>query len=173
MKNHILVIDDCQMMRNFVSQLLKKNYEVTSCESAESALSWLNHHATPDLILTDYNLTDMNGLELIRQVRKNNELEETPIIMLSSVKDSSNRLKVLEAGANDYVTKPFHPRELELRIEHNIENAKQNALIKSLANDENETIVTSEAPVNTAQPFAEETKKNTSFLQRFRSAFAS
>jgi DNA-binding response OmpR family regulator len=170
MKNHVLVIDDCQMMRSFVSQLLKKNYEVTSCESAEAALTWLDSHESPDLILTDYNLTDMNGLQFIHQVRKKNELEETPIIMLSSVKDSSNRLRVLEAGANDYVTKPFHPRELELRVEQNIENAKQNALLKSMA------IESTEAPKEaavTTQTVADEPKKNTSFLQRFRSAFAS
>lgn len=169
MKNHVLVIDDCQMMRSFVSQLLKKNYEVTTCESAETALTWLNSHETPDLILTDYNLTDMNGLQFIHQVRKKDDLEETPIIMLSSVKDSSNRLKVLEAGANDYVTKPFHPRELELRIEQNIENAKQNALLKSIANEAIPAIAEAESET---MPVADEAKKNTSFLQRFRSAFA-
>lgn len=170
MKNHILVIDDCQMMRSFVSQLLKKNYEVTSCESAETALTWLNSHENPDLILTDYNLVDMNGLQFIRQVRQQSDLEDTPIIMLSSVKDSSNRLRVLEAGANDYVTKPFHPRELELRIEQNIENAQQNALLKSKANEGAVAVVEVE---NEPQATANEAKKNTSFLQRFRSAFVS
>ena len=111
----------------------------------------------------------MNGLQFIHQVRQKSDLEETPIIMLSSVKDSSNRLRVLEAGANDYVTKPFHPRELEMRIEQNIENAKQNALLKSMASE------TTEAPKEVApatQPIVDEAKKNTSFLQRFKSAFA-
>jgi DNA-binding response OmpR family regulator len=164
MKNCILVIEDCQMMRSFVSQLLKRNYEVVSCESAETALNWLSKHNKPDLILTDYGLVDMDGLQFIKEVRKQRELGDTPIIMLSGAKDSSYRLKTLEAGANDYLTKPFHPRELELRIELNIESAKQNALLKKIA--EPTPKEQSNISVNT-----QEVGKNISFLQRFRTAF--
>lgn len=122
MKKHVLIIEDCQLMKQFVSNLLTKKYQVTNFSSAEEALVWLRKSQfMPELILTGFNLEEMNGLEFIGEVRNTLGLKNIPIMMLSSVKDSATRFKVLEAGASDYITKPFYPKELELRVAYNIE----------------------------------------------------
>jgi two-component system phosphate regulon response regulator PhoB len=70
----------------------------------------------PDLVLIDWMLPDSSGLELTRSIKRNAELRELPIIMLTARADESDKVAGLESGADDYVTKPFSPRELQARI---------------------------------------------------------
>ena len=70
----------------------------------------------PDAILLDFNLPEMTGLELLPYFRQNEGWANTPIVMLSGIKDAEKRWQCLEAGANDFLAKPFHPKELVLRV---------------------------------------------------------
>lgn len=161
MKRNVLIIEDCQLMRHFIAQLLSKKYQVNACDSAEEALAWLSETSSlPDLILTDFNLDSMNGLEFVNEVRNNIGIKHIPILMLSSVKDSVTRLKVLEAGANDYITKPFHPKELELRVATNIEKNNEMPNTAKMS------------PVSTPmQKPKSNFQKQISYLQRFHAVF--
>jgi DNA-binding response OmpR family regulator len=171
MKKNVLIIEDCQLMRHFVAQLLSKKYQVNACDSAEEALAWLcETSAMPDLILTDFNLDTMNGSEFVDEVRNNLGIKHIPILMLSSVKDSVTRLKVLEAGANDYITKPFHPKELELRVATNIE--KNNYINQAATTDDMPPKSAKVSPVSTPiQKPKSNFQKQISYLQKFHSVF--
>jgi two-component system KDP operon response regulator KdpE len=115
MKNgaRILVIDDEPQIRRYLQvNLQHKGYAVITAESAEEALQALGH-PTPDLIVMDLILPGMGGIELTHQIRSRSG---TPILFLSAIGDEAKKIVALEAGADDYVTKPFNMEELLARI---------------------------------------------------------
>lgn len=125
MKKTILLIDDCDMMRRFLAPIFKENYEVVSLGNAMEAVLWLKTNPAPDAILLDFELPEMSGMDLLKHIRRNDELANMPILMLSGVKDVERRWQCFEAGANDFLAKPFHPRELALRVNLIMKNAAQ------------------------------------------------
>lgn len=116
MKNTILLIDDCDMMRRFLAPVLSNSYRVVALDSAMEAVLWLKTNPAPDAILLDFDLPEMSGLDLLNHLRQRTEWAGLPVLMLSGVKDAEKRWQCLEAGANDFLAKPFHPKELELRV---------------------------------------------------------
>lgn len=125
MKKTILLIDDCDMMRRFLAPIFKENYEVVSLGNAMEAVLWLKTNPAPDAILLDFELPEMSGMDLLKHIRRNDELANMPILMLSGVKDVERRWQCFEAGANDFLAKPFHPKELALRVNLIMKNAAQ------------------------------------------------
>ena len=112
----ILVVEDEPAIR----ELLKVNledagYEVREAEDAEAARSALNQ-VLPDLLLLDWMLPGQSGLALARQLRGTTRTRDLPIIMLTARSDEADKVAGLEAWVDDYVTKPFSPRELKARI---------------------------------------------------------
>lgn len=112
MKKKILVVDDeksiCLLLENFLSQ----DYDVVSIDDGLEALIWLEENL-PDLIISDIQMTKMDGYEFLSNVRKRGFTKHTPIIMLSGKSESKERIKCYRLGAQDYLTKPFNPEELE------------------------------------------------------------
>jgi DNA-binding response OmpR family regulator len=113
MSERILVVEDEANIASFVSAYLEKagylvDRAVTGAEAKEKAVS-----ANPSLILLDLNLPDMDGLEVCRAVRATSTV---PILMLTARDDDVDKIVGLEVGADDYLTKPFNPRELVARI---------------------------------------------------------
>lgn len=123
MKYSILAIDDNTMMRTFLSHLFGKKYKVVVKESAEDALIWLDKRNYPDLIICDYELEGMDGFALLERLQTSGFYKKIPFIILSGKGKSENRIKCLEAGATDFIVKPFNPVELELRINRLIQEA--------------------------------------------------
>lgn len=114
-KPTILIVDDSPMMTQFLSIFLNKKYEVVALNSSLEALTSIESGATiPQLIVTDLDMPELDGQTFIQKIK--NQLSDTPIIVVSGVKDSKQRIKCLEMGADDFITKPFHPAELEVRI---------------------------------------------------------
>ena len=113
-KPSVLLIDDSAMMRRFIALFLSEKYHVTDCESAEEALHLVESGFRPRLIVTDLDLPGMSGLELIRCFQAT--MPFTPLIVVSGAKESKTRLAALAAGADDFLTKPFHPAELLVRM---------------------------------------------------------
>ena len=113
MQTRILVVDDEPEIRRFLRASLKLHqYEVFEAETGQEAIkSIVNHH--PDLIILDLGLPDMDGTEVTRQVR---EWTKIPIIILSVRNRESDKISALDAGADDYLTKPFGVGELLARI---------------------------------------------------------
>ena len=112
----ILVIDDEPDLLELVRvNLHQAGYRVETAGSGRRGLEQLRR-SKPDLVILDLMLPDMSGTELCRQVRADSELARTPIIMLTAKADEVDRVVGFELGADDYVTKPFSPRELTLRV---------------------------------------------------------
>ena len=119
MKNsHILVIEDEQDIRDLISFHLKsEGYRVTSIESADKAISVLESGEKIDLFLVDWMLPGfINGLEFIRKLRQQKQFENIPVIMLTALTQPENIVSGLDAGADDYITKPFDLKVLDARI---------------------------------------------------------
>jgi len=112
----ILVIDDEPDLLELVRiNLLQAGYRVETADSGRRGLELLRR-SKPDLVILDLMLPDLSGTELCRQVRSDSELARTPIIMLTAKADEVDRVVGFEVGADDYVVKPFSPRELTLRV---------------------------------------------------------
>ena len=120
---HILVVDDDDGIRSLVKKFLNENnYLVTTADNAEDALEKIKI-INFDLIILDIMMPGKNGLEFIKENKK--EIE-TPIILLTAKGEVKERVEGLEIGADDYLPKPFEPRELILRIQNIIEKTKKN-----------------------------------------------
>ena len=111
--SHVLVVDDDATVREVVlSYLRAEGYDVSEAADGETALSMVGHER-PDLVVLDVMLPGVDGLEVIRRIRSGGDL---PVIMLTALGSEEDRVVGLELGADDYLTKPFSPRELVLRI---------------------------------------------------------
>ncbi len=113
----ILIIDDKPSISRLIVQFLSKTFEVTTKEDGLQAISWLQEGNIPDLILTDLQMPNMDGFELIARVKESGFFRDIPIVVLSSKDSSTDRIKCLKMGAEDYLVKPFNPEELLIRIE--------------------------------------------------------
>ena len=125
---HILVVDDDDGIRSLVKKYLNENdYLVTTANSAEDANEKINIIKF-DLIILDIMMPGKNGLEFIQE---NQKKLKTPIILLTAKGQANERIEGLEVGADDYLSKPFEPKELVLRIK-NILNKTKSKNIKRL-----------------------------------------
>ena len=116
MSKQVLIVEDERPIREMVSFSLKRaGFEVREAEDSRSARASLADRR-PDLVLIDWMLPDMSGLELTRALKRDRELRDLPIIMLTARAEESDKIAGLDGGADDYVTKPFSPRELLARI---------------------------------------------------------
>ena len=116
MKQKILVIEDEQDIQTLLEYNLQQaGYEAVLCENGEDGL-WLAIEHKPDLILLDWMLPLLSGIELLRQLRNRTDTREIPVIMMTARGEEGDRLRGLDGGADDYVTKPFSPAELVARI---------------------------------------------------------
>ena len=136
-KYHILVVDDDDRIRELVKEFLKENkFVVSSANSAEEAKEKLDYFKF-DLIVLDVMMPGQNGFELTKEIKKNSNV---PIILLTAKGEVENRIEGLELGADDYLGKPFEPKELLLRI--------KNIIKKSTRIDLNKTNKIGEAKVD-------------------------
>ena len=120
---HILVVDDDDGIRSLVKKYLEENnYLVTTSNNAEDATKKIKIIEF-DLIILDIMMPGKSGLEFIQENKKK---IETPIILLTAKGDPSERVEGLEIGADDYLPKPFEPKELILRIQNIIKKTKMN-----------------------------------------------
>ena len=120
---HILVVDDDDGIRSLVKKYLEENnYLVTTSNNAEDASKKIKVIEF-DLIILDIMMPGKSGLEFIQENKKK---IETPIILLTAKGDPSERVEGLEIGADDYLPKPFEPKELILRIQNIIQKLKKN-----------------------------------------------
>ncbi len=112
----ILVVEDEPAIQELISYSLRQAGHVVFCaENAEQAMAVVND-ALPDLVLLDWMLPGMSGVEFARMLRHATRTKTIPIIMLTARAEESDKIAGLEIGADDYITKPFSPRELIARI---------------------------------------------------------
>ena len=119
---HILVVDDDDGIRLLVKKYLSENnYLISTAENAEEALK-ITQIVKFDLIILDIMMPGKSGLEFIKE---NKKILETPIILLTAKGQANERVEGLEIGADDYLPKPFEPKELILRIQNIISKTKK------------------------------------------------
>ena len=112
----ILVVEDEPDIQELIAYNLEKaGYEAVRAESAERALE-LIRESLPHLVIIDWMLPGMNGIELARRLRADKRTADTPLIIVTARGDEQDKLTGLDIGADDYVTKPFSPRELNARV---------------------------------------------------------
>ena len=121
MKKKILLVDDKATIGKVASIYLGKDYDVMYLENPIKAIDWLNEGNVPDLIISDLVcrlllMPLMRGDEFLRYMKANELFKSIPIVMLSSEESTTERIKLLEEGAEDYILKPFNPLELKIRI---------------------------------------------------------
>ena len=117
-KNHILIVDDDNRIRDLLKDYLSENrYIVSSAENADQAKEKLKYLKF-DIIILDVMMPGQNGYELTKEIKKQIKI---PIILLTAKGEVENRIKGLELGADDYIGKPFEPKELLLRIKNIID----------------------------------------------------
>ncbi len=109
----VLVVDDDLTVRDVVRRYLElAGHRVALSDNGEDALAWIADHQ-PDLVVLDLMLPGIDGLEVCRRLRQTSAV---PVVMLTALGEEENRIAGLQLGADDYVTKPFSPRELALRV---------------------------------------------------------
>ena len=112
----ILMVEDEAAIRDMLRfSLSSAGFSVADAASAKEALCFLNSQQ-PSLILVDWMLPEQSGVEFIKGLKKNKDFRNIPIIMLTARAEEENKIKGLEVGADDYMTKPFSPKELIVRI---------------------------------------------------------
>jgi CheY-like chemotaxis protein len=119
MKPKILIIDDDLSIRLLLENFLSRDYEIIGKTNGIEALDWLEHDI-PDLIICDIQMPGMDGYEVLRRVRERGYTKHTPVMMLSGSEPSRDRVKCYKLGAQDFLTKPFNPEELEELIKKNL-----------------------------------------------------
>ncbi|SMC71254.1 two-component system, chemotaxis family, response regulator CheY [Desulfocicer vacuolatum DSM 3385] len=117
MSKSVLIVDDSQLTLEIISfTVLSAGYRVIRAQGGLEALEILNH--TPvDLMVVDIVMPDMDGYTLIRKIRENDAFRATPIIVVTTQSEAKYKQKGFEAGANLYMVKPVHPRELVSQIQ--------------------------------------------------------
>ena len=121
-KELVLLADDNNDMRDYVRRLLAERYQVETVSDGQAALeaAW---RRPPDLILSDVMMPRLDGFGLLQAVRNDSKLRDVPVILLSARAGEEAKVEGLEAGANDYLSKPFSARELLARVRANIDMA--------------------------------------------------
>lgn len=121
----ILIVDDVEADLQSAVEVLKDSYEVTARDSGRKALALLQD-MQPDLILLDVNMPDMDGYDVMEELKKDRKLNEIPVIFLTSKSDQESEIKGLKMGAMDFVRKPFEPEVMRSRIDKILRLTEQN-----------------------------------------------
>lgn len=140
-KKEIAVLEDDHDIRNLISINLQKNhYLVDKFADAASLFDFLRDKK-PDLLILDLMLPDMDGIDVCSKIRNNKRLVEMPIIMLTAKSEEMDKILGLEMGADDYMTKPFSPRELIARIKAVLRRSSNNKTEEDLIIIDNKLVI--------------------------------
>ncbi|WP_136254686.1 phosphate regulon transcriptional regulator PhoB [Onishia niordana] len=112
----VLIVDDEASIREMIAIALEMaDYQVLEADSAQAAHAMVVDHK-PDLLVLDWMMPGTSGIELARRLKRDETTSDLPIILLTAKGEEDNKIQGLEAGADDYITKPFSPRELVARL---------------------------------------------------------
>jgi two-component system chemotaxis response regulator CheY len=113
----VLVVDDSAIMRKVITQILEMlGHDSVPAANGLDAFERLKEHEDVRLILLDWNMPEMNGIEFLREIKCRPGLSEIPVIMLTTESERRKMIEAIEAGAKHYLTKPFQPETLATKI---------------------------------------------------------
>ena len=125
--NILLVEDEKSIITLIKYNLEKEGFKVFCSETGEDALKVIKEK-TPDLVILDWMLPDTSGIDVCRQIKIDKKLKNIPVLILTAKGEPDDKIKGLEVGADDYVTKPFNNKELLLRVKSLIKRSKPSLL---------------------------------------------
>ena len=129
MKYRILIVEDDEALKESISDMLEiKGYDVSTAQNGLLGINAVKEKK-PDLIISDVMMPEMDGFEMLKEIKMNPDMDLIPIIMLTAKVELESKLKGLELGADDYLTKPFEFRELNLKI-HNLLQSREKLVRK-------------------------------------------
>ncbi len=129
MKKQILAVDDSKAIRFLLQTVLGRDYQVITVPDGCSAMYWLSKKNSPDLIIADPQLPDMENWELVSQLSSSGMYGSIPILVLSALDKEETELKCLDYGVAKYFMKPFNPVDLLFAIQHLIQDNKLENII--------------------------------------------
>lgn len=132
---HVLIIDDQSTGRTILQKIIgqiEDQLEITALDNPTTALDWIKHN-DPDLIITDYRMPEMNGVEFIRAVRGQKGLESVPVVMITVVSEKEIRYEALEAGATAFLTRPIDQIECRTTCRNLLKMQEQQLMIQNRA----------------------------------------
>lgn len=135
----ILVVDDDVTSLKLAQKILETEYRVASVNNGEMVFKYLEHNR-PDLILLDLNMPEIDGFEVIRRLKENENYSEIPVIFLTANQDSEIEAKCLESGAIDFVNKPFVPLVLKGRVRRVMELFSYRKQLETMVQEQAEII---------------------------------
>jgi DNA-binding response OmpR family regulator len=124
-KRTVLLVDDDPALLVLIGEILKDDYAVSSVKSGREALEMLANGYIPDIILLDVDMPGLNGFETLALMREKEDMRDVPVIYLTGVTKTESEVKGLNAGAADYITKPFVKESILARLKQHLENGKR------------------------------------------------
>lgn len=115
-KKKVLIVDDKPTIAKVIQVYIAETFDCVFFEDPIQAIAWLNKGNFPDLIISDINMPNMSGVDFLDYVKKNDLFKSIPFVILSSEDSTSQKIALLEKGADDYISKPFNPMELKVRL---------------------------------------------------------
>ena len=131
-RQKLLVVDDLPINIKLLNEVLRDDYDVFFATSGPEAIQLAISHQ-PDLILLDVVMPAMNGYDVLRQLKRLTTCRDIPVIFITSMSDEDDETQGLELGAADYITKPFRPGIVRLRVRNHLEMKRQRDLLQSLS----------------------------------------
>ena len=116
-KKLIFIVDDKDTIGKIISFYLSREYECRYFDNPLKALQQMQSGELPELIISDIRMPEMRGDEFLSTIKTNDLYKDIHVVMLSSEDSTTERIRLLEEGAADYIVKPFNPMELKIRIE--------------------------------------------------------
>ncbi|MCZ7358067.1 MAG: response regulator [Candidatus Methanoperedens sp.] len=114
-KQKVLIVDDEPLNIELMEGILSKDYEVIKASSGIEALIKVEK-TLPDLILLDVMMPNMNGYSVCKNLKSSNKTKSIPVVMITALKEHEDKMKAIEAGADDFVSKPIEIRELGVKL---------------------------------------------------------
>lgn len=114
----VLIVDDSRAIRRIISDIMKQlNFEVTEAGNGIEALDRLQQYGAPDIVLVDWNMPEMNGLDFIKAVRANPIYADLPMMMVTTETEMERMALAFMAGVNEYVMKPFDKQTIHDKLQ--------------------------------------------------------
>ncbi|HCT94906.1 MAG TPA: two-component system response regulator [Rikenellaceae bacterium] len=115
-KKKVLIVDDKPTIAKVIQVYISEIFDCIYFEDPIRAIAWLTEGNLPDLIISDLNMPNMSGIDFLDYIKKNDLFRSIPFVVLSSEDSTSQKIELLEKGADDYISKPFNPMELKVRL---------------------------------------------------------
>jgi len=119
----VLIVDDSQIMRKIITGALKKLNikDIIEASNGQEAVDMVSKDSEINLVLMDWNMPTMTGIEAVREIRANGK--KTPIVMVTTEGEKEKVIEAIKTGANDYLVKPFNPKDIQAKLEKFLQEA--------------------------------------------------